>query len=93
MKLCAISCVNADMTSLATWMISCFGKPEVAQRSYDCLYKILQKVGLTISQNKLVPPDIQVTCLGVMIDIEKATISILSEKLKEICGTIQEWSG
>ena len=33
-----------------------FGTLKVTQKSYDCLYKILQKLGFTISQKKLVPP-------------------------------------
>ena len=69
-----------------------FGTPEVARNSYDCLYKILQKLGLTISEKKLVPPGTRVTCLGVLIDTENVTISIPHEKLQEICSTVQEWS-
>ena len=39
------------------------------------------------------PPGTIVTCLGVLVDTETATISIPPEKLQEICNTVQEWSG
>ena len=68
-----------------------FSMPEVARKSYHCLYKILQNLGLTISQKKLVTPTTKVVCLGVLIDTEKSTISIPSEKLSEIQTTVQEW--
>ena len=61
-----------------------FGMPEVAQRSYDCLFKILQKFGLTISQKKLVPPSTKVTCLRVLIDTKNATLSIPPKNYKKI---------
>ena len=66
--------------------------PEVGRKSYDCLYNILKKLGLTISKKELVPPGTGVTCLGILIDTENATISIPHEKLQEICSTVQEWS-
>ena len=68
-----------------------FGMLEVAKKSYDCLYKILQNLGLTITQKKLVTPVTKAICLGVIIDTEKSTISIPSEKLSEIQTTVQEW--
>ena len=68
-----------------------FGTPEVAEKSFQCLYQILQNLGLTISQKKLITPATRVVCLGVMIDTEKSTISVPTEKLSEIQTTVRDW--
>ena len=47
-------------------------------------------LGLTISQ-KLVPPSMQVTCLGVLIDTVKGTISIPPDKLRDVTSTVCQW--
>ena len=43
------------------------------------------------SQPKLVAPATQVTCLGILIDTVKGTLSILPEKLEEINVTVRQW--
>ena len=48
-------------------------------------------LGLTISQKKLVPPSTQVTCLGVLIDTVKGTISIPPDKLQDVTSTVLQW--
>ena len=68
-----------------------FGIPSDAKRSYDHLYDLLHRLGLTISQKKLVPPSTSVVCLGVQIDTEKGSISIPQAKLRQICDTVKEW--
>ena len=68
-----------------------FGVPTDAKRSYDHLYDLLDRLGLTISQKKLVPPSTSVVCLGVQIDTEKGSISIPQAKLRQICDTVKEW--
>ena len=68
-----------------------FGIPSDAKSSYDHLYDLLDRLGLTISQKKLVPPSTSVICLGVEIDIEKGSISIPQKKLCQICDTVCEW--
>ena len=68
-----------------------FGVPSDAKRSYDHLYNLLDLLGLTISQKKLVPPSTSAVCLGVKIDTEKGSISIPEEKLCQICDTVSEW--
>ena len=75
--LCLIFCINRDMTSSITVMIILDSAPQKTQkRSYDCLHKILQNLGLTISKKKLVPPSTKANCLGALIDTEQSTISI-----------------
>ena len=57
------------------------GVPSVASASYATLTDLMARLGLSISQNKLVPPSTQVTCLGVLIDTVHGTISIPPEKV------------
>ena len=40
-----------------------FGTPSVASLSFDALYELLQELGLTISNKKLVAPSTSVVCL------------------------------
>ena len=68
-----------------------FGVPSDAKCSYDHLYDLLDRLGLTISQKKLVPPSTSAVCLGVKIDTEKGTISIPESKMRQICDTVSEW--
>ena len=59
-----------------------FGVPSDARASYDLLYDLLQKLGLTVSQKKLVPPATLVTCLGVEINTITGTIAIPTNCVK-----------
>ena len=68
-----------------------FGVPSDARASYDLLYDLLQKLGLTVSQKKLVPPATLATCLGVEINTITGTIAIPAEKLRQICDTVKQW--
>ena len=68
-----------------------FGIPSDAKCSYDHLYNLLDCLGLTISQKKLVPPSTSAVCLGVEINTEKGSISIPQSKLRQICDTVSEW--
>ena len=43
------------------------------------------------SSKKLVPPATQVTCLGILIDTIKETISISPEKLEQINQAVSQW--
>ena len=57
-----------------------FGIPSDAKVSFDCLYGLLQELGLSISTKKLIPSITVVTCLGIQVDTEKGTLSIPTEK-------------
>ena len=68
-----------------------FGVPSDARASFDLLYDLLQKLGLTVSQKKLVPPTTSVVCLGVEINTLTGTVSIPAEKLRQISDTVKDW--
>ena len=63
----------------------------VAQRSFDHLLSLMEKLGLSVSQSKLVLPATRVVCLGVLIDTVTCTIAIPPEKLCQINDTVKEW--
>ena len=68
-----------------------FGVPSVARASFASLFDLMKQLGLTVSDKKLVPPSTQVVCLGVLINTEKGTVSIPSEKLRQINDMVKEW--
>ena len=67
------------------------GVTTVAQRSFDHLLSLMEKLGLSVSKSKLVPPATRVVCLGVLIDTVAGTIAIPPEKLRQINDTVKEW--
>ena len=68
-----------------------FGVPSDAKASFDFLFDLLQRLGLTVSQKKLVPPATSVICLGVEINTVAGSISIPAEKLCQISNTVKDW--
>ena len=68
------------------------GTPRHARDAFDCLYTLLNTLGLSISKNKLVTPGTQAICLGVLIDSAKGTISIPEEKMTQIVQLVDSWS-
>ena len=68
-----------------------YGTPDIARRSYDCLRNVIERLGLTISEKKLVPPTTSAVCLGVLIDIVTGTIAIPDEKMCQIRQSVIEW--
>ena len=68
-----------------------YGTPDIARRSYDCLHNVLDRLGLTISEKKLVPPTTQAVCLGILIDTVSGTVSIPDEKLYQIKSSVIDW--
>ena len=67
------------------------GVPSVAHASYHFLLDLMERLGLSVSQKKLVSPSTRVTCLGVLIDTDAGTISIPPEKLTQISETVHQW--
>ena len=65
-----------------------YGTPDVVRHSYDCLRNVLERLGLTISEKKLVPPSTKAVCLGILIDTIKGTVSIPDEKFCQIIQTV-----
>ena len=60
------------------------GLPSKIHQSYQFLLSLLQDLGFQISHSKLIPPDTQVTCLGIVVDTITRTISIPTEKLQQL---------
>ena len=69
------------------------GVLSIAWKTYDALMQLMHKLGLTISSKKLVPPAMQVMCLGVLIDTVKGTIAILPQKLEQVNQAVSQWLG
>ena len=69
------------------------GVPSIAWASYSALTELMGELGLTISEKKLVAPSTQVTCLGVLIDTVKGTLSIPPEKLRDVTQAVRHWLG
>ena len=67
-----------------------YGKPDVTQCTYDCLCNILEHLGLTVSEKKLVPATTKAVCFGILIDTINGTVSIPDEKLHQINQTVIE---
>ena len=63
----------------------------VTAHSYDCLRNVIEHLGLTISEKKLVPPVTSAVCLGVLIDTVTGTVAIPDEKMRQIKQSIIEW--
>ena len=69
------------------------GIPSVAWACYGALTDLMPELSLTISSKKLVPPAMQVTCFGVLIDTVRDTIAIPPEKLADISHAVCQWLG
>ena len=68
------------------------GFPDVAHASFASLFNLMNELGLTISDSKLVAPSTKVVCLGVLINTENGTVSIPPHKLCQINDTMRHWS-
>ena len=67
------------------------GLPSNINDSFQFLLKLLQELGLDISQKKLVPPSTSVVCLGIHINTVDRTLSIPDNKLAEIVNICKSW--
>ena len=61
-----------------------YALPSQAHQAFDTLHGLLEDLGFTISEAKLLSPSTKVTCLGIQIDTVNSTLSIPPEKLSEI---------
>ena len=60
------------------------GVPSVMHDLYVMLLYLIAKLGLSISEKKLVIPSMQAVCLVILIDTQNGTISIPPEKLEQV---------
>ena len=65
--------------------------PEFVHVSFASLFKLLNGLGLTISDIKLVTRNTKVVCLGVLINTLDRTVSIPPEKFCPINDTVHQW--
>ena len=79
--------------SLTNYIDDLVGNATVSQTepAFQKLKKLLQELGLTISQNKLVAPTTKCVCLGIEVDTVNSTLSIPQQKLAEILAVCQQW--
>ena len=68
-----------------------YGTPSVTDASFHMLLDVMSKLGLTISQKKLVRPTTKAICLGIEVDTVAGTVAIPSDKLAEVKDTILKW--
>ena len=67
------------------------GVSSVARCSFEHLHELLARLGLDVSERKLVSPSTKVTCLGIKIDSVAKTVSIPKEKMKRVHVMLQDW--
>ena len=70
----------------------CLGKASDCRKAFDRLNVLLPELGFQISDHKTVKRCTEVICLGILINTEKLTVSVPSEKLKDIKKVCQSWS-
>ena len=68
------------------------GLPSKIHHSYQFLLSLLQDQGLQVSQSKLVSPHTEVTCLIIVVNTIKSTISIPADKIEEIRNIYTHWT-
>ena len=66
--------------------------PSVAGRSHAFLQDLLARLGLDVSQKKLVAPCTKVTCLGVKVDTCRRIVCIPDEKLRHMSDMVDTWA-
>ena len=79
--------------SLTNYIDDLLGNATVSQAepAFQKLKRLLQELGLTISQSKLVAPTTKCVCLGIEVDTVNSTLSIPQQKLMEILTVCQQW--
>ena len=68
------------------------GTPTTAEIAFKNLFQLMNDLGLTISERKLVHPSTRAICLGIMVDTIAGTLSIPDEKLAQIKQQVEQWS-
>ena len=68
-----------------------FGTPSMAKNAFNTLHDLMYRLGLTISQKKLVPPTTKAICLGIEINTVAGTVAIPQAKLEQVKNVVKEW--
>ena len=64
--------------------------PDSAVEGFEYLRKLLEELNFPISESKLVAPTEETTCLGIIINANKQTLSVPDKKLQEILSKCRE---
>ena len=67
------------------------GTPRHIHNAFDCLHSVLNALGLSISEKKLVHTEMQAACLVVLNEYKKGTISVPEEKMAQIVQLVTSW--
>ena len=81
---------NVDVINYIDDFLGC-GTPSVARHAFDALLDVMERLGLTLSEKKLVHPTTRAVCLGILIDTIEGTVAILPDKLDAIKLMVKEW--
>ena len=65
--------------------------PRVAEASFHTLLDVMGKLGLNISQKKLVRPITKAICLGIEVDTVAGTVAIPPKKLADVKAIVNQW--
>ena len=65
--------------------------PSRIDASFDALHSLLDTLGLTVTENKLVQSSTCINCLGVLVDTKNFTLAIPAEKLQQILDLCIAW--
>lgn len=61
--------------------------------AYDCLGKIIEKVGLLESEEKACPPAVEMVFLGTGLNTVTMTLFITPDRVEEILELLEQWKG
>ena len=61
-----------------------------SDQKFSDFCKLVQDLGLPLNKNKVEPPSDRMTIMGINIDLVTKTLSIPSEKMKEIVGACHD---
>ena len=82
--------MNYDIINYIDYFLG-YGTPSVADASFHALLDVMAKLGLTISQKKLVRPTTKAICLGIEVDTVAGTVAIPPDKLADVKAMVNHW--
>ena len=71
--------------------ICLFSTVSGSNHKFKVLQEVLKRLGFDLSEKKLVPPSVEVSCLGIVFNTEEFTMRIPDEKLRVIMSRCIEW--
>lgn len=65
----------------------------LARRAYEQFLKLAEQLGLQLAMDKCEPPTQMIEWLGYEVNVREMTVAIPKEKLQQVLGECQLWSG